>query len=142
MERTNLRTMEASRIPELCDLATLDLSFISLLSVLPSVSQLLKPDGRIVALIKPQFEARRDQVGEGGLVRDPEVHSQVLSRVISGVETAGFASRGWIPSPIKGTQGNTEFLAYFERSSEIVHYDEEPAICGEAVPGGEETRGI
>lgn len=117
MERTNLRHL--ARLPEPVDLATLDLSFISLLLVMPAVRAVMKPDAALVTLIKPQFEARRGQVGGGGIVRDPAVHKEVVSRVTEGIEAAGFSCQGCITSPITGTDGNVEFLAYFTRTHSV-----------------------
>ncbi|EFJ21403.1 hypothetical protein SELMODRAFT_107026, partial [Selaginella moellendorffii] len=117
MERTNLRLL--TRLPEMVDFVTLDLCFISVLLVMPAVCSVMKQDASGVILIKPQFEAARSQaslsVGGGGIVRKPEVHREVLEKVIDGVEEFGFACKGWMESPIKGTDGNTEFLAYFHR---------------------------
>lgn len=113
IERTNLRYL--SQLPELVDLVTLDLSFISILLVMPAVIKVMKMESTLITLIKPQFEARRSQVGGGGIVRDPLVHKEVLDRIISGVEEFGFCSKGWIESPIKGAEGNKEFLACFHR---------------------------
>ena len=113
MERTNLRLLDS--LPELIDGVTLDLSFISILKVIDSVQRLLKKTGWLVTLIKPQFEAERDQVGSGGIVRDPAVHASVVQRVCKGIEAAGFICRGVIDSPIHGTDGNKEFLAFFQK---------------------------
>ncbi|VAI02803.1 unnamed protein product [Triticum turgidum subsp. durum] len=113
IERTNLRHL--SKLPQLVDLVTLDLSFISILVVMPAVVKVMKTNSTLITLIKPQFEARRSQVGKGGIVRDPLVHKEVLDRIISGVEQFGFRNGGWIESPLKGAEGNTEFLACFER---------------------------
>ncbi|WVZ53419.1 hypothetical protein U9M48_004364 [Paspalum notatum var. saurae] len=113
IERTNLRYL--SQLPEPVDLVTLDLSFISILLVMPAVIKVMKMDSTLITLIKPQFEARRSQVGGGGIVRDPLVHKEVLDRIISGVEEFGFCNKGWIESPIKGAEGNKEFLACFHR---------------------------
>ncbi|KAK9824504.1 hypothetical protein WJX72_010925 [[Myrmecia] bisecta] len=100
------------------DLVTLDLSFISVLKVLPAVGDVLAPDGRLIILIKPQFEAGRGQVGEGGVIRDPRVHRQVKQAVTEGVEAAGFTFGACMESPIKGAaKGNTEFLAWFQRGA-------------------------
>ncbi|EFN57130.1 hypothetical protein CHLNCDRAFT_21492 [Chlorella variabilis] len=117
MERTNLRAL---RLPDIggaaVDLVTLDLSFISVAKVLDTVCDVLRPDGELVVLIKPQFEAGKEQVGSGGVVRDPAVHRQVIDRVVATYEAAGFACQGWKESPIKGAAaGNTEFLSYFRR---------------------------
>ncbi|MDQ3880742.1 MAG: TlyA family RNA methyltransferase, partial [Chloroflexota bacterium] len=109
MERTNLRTLTA--LPELVDLATLDLSFISLRLVLPTVRRLLIAGGRVVALVKPQFEAGRTDVPRGGVVRDPAVHRSVLLRFATDAAAAGFSATDLIPSPLTGHEGNREFLA-------------------------------
>ncbi len=114
MERTNLRHLES--LPEPIDLVTLDLSFISVLKVMDAVCRVLKPDGGLVVLIKPQFEAERAAVGRGGIVKDPAVHERVVRHVVDGIVQRGFVSHGHIESPILGGQGNKEFLAYFTRS--------------------------
>lgn len=112
LENTNLRHLE--KLSELVDLATLDLSFISLLKVIPAVKNLLKPDGRIIALIKPQFEAERSEIGKGGLVKDDKVHAKVIEKIKLGMQEFGFEMIGVIESPILGaTSGNKEFLGYF-----------------------------
>ncbi len=113
IERTNLRSLMP--LPEKVDLVTLDLSFISILKVMDTVCEALKPQGELITLIKPQFESRRDQVGRGGIIKDPAVHQEVLDRVIKGIEGYGFNCQGWTESPIEGTSGNKEFLAYFKR---------------------------
>uniref|UniRef100_A0A0A9HA84 Hemolysin A n=1 Tax=Arundo donax TaxID=35708 RepID=A0A0A9HA84_ARUDO len=82
---------------------------------MPAVIKVMKTDSTLITLIKPQFEAHRSQVGGGGIVRDPLVHEEVLDRIISGVEEFGFSNKGWIESPLKGAEGNTEFLACFHR---------------------------
>jgi 23S rRNA (cytidine1920-2'-O)/16S rRNA (cytidine1409-2'-O)-methyltransferase len=109
MDRTNLRTLE--RLPEAIELATLDLSFISLALVLPAVRRLLAPQARVVALVKPQFEAGREAVPRGGVIRDPAVHRAVLVRFGDAARQAGFEPAGVIRSPIAGSSGNVEFLA-------------------------------
>jgi 23S rRNA (cytidine1920-2'-O)/16S rRNA (cytidine1409-2'-O)-methyltransferase len=108
MEQTNLRTLE--RLPEPIQLATLDLSFISLALVLPAVRRLLTDDGRVIALVKPQFEAGRDAVPRGGIVRDPEVWERVLYDVWDHAEEVGLHAYRAIRSPITGADGNVEFL--------------------------------
>ncbi len=111
-EKTNLRHLE--RLPELVDLVTLDLSFISLLKVIPAVKNVLKPIGSIITLIKPQFEAEREDIRRGGIVRDDAVHQRVIEKIRIGMLAEGFAMVGVIESPILGaTAGNKEFLAYF-----------------------------
>jgi 23S rRNA (cytidine1920-2'-O)/16S rRNA (cytidine1409-2'-O)-methyltransferase len=109
MERTNLR--ELYELPEPIDLATLDLSFISLRLVLPNVRHLLAAgDGRVIALVKPQFEAGREAVPRGGVVRDAHVHREVLLRFGDDARNAGYAARSVIRSPVVGAEGNVEFL--------------------------------
>ncbi|XP_060203258.1 uncharacterized protein LOC132631627 isoform X3 [Lycium barbarum] len=114
IERTNLRYL--SELPQKVDLVTLDLSFISILLVMPAVVNLMKQEATLVTLIKPQFEARRSQVGGGGIVRDPLVHQEVIEKIINGVQNHGFQCKGWIESPLKGAEGNIEFLACFNRA--------------------------
>jgi 23S rRNA (cytidine1920-2'-O)/16S rRNA (cytidine1409-2'-O)-methyltransferase len=109
MERSNLR--ELRTLPEPIQLATLDLSFISLRLVLSNVRELLTGDGRAIALVKPQFEAGREAVPRGGVVRDPAVHREVLLRFGQDAEHAGFEARSAIRSPLEGADGNVEFLA-------------------------------
>jgi 23S rRNA (cytidine1920-2'-O)/16S rRNA (cytidine1409-2'-O)-methyltransferase len=108
MERTNLRDVRA--LPEPIDLATLDLSFISLGLVMPAVRALLGDAGRVVALVKPQFEAGREDVPRGGVVTDPDVWRRVLDRVASAAAGAGLHAHRAIRSPITGSDGNVEFL--------------------------------
>ncbi|KAG0451500.1 hypothetical protein HPP92_026193 [Vanilla planifolia] len=115
IERTNLRYL--SGLPQAVDIVTLDLSFISVLLVMPAVVKVMKEESTLVTLVKPQFEAHRSQVGGGGVVRDPLVHQEVLERIMKGVEQFGFCSKGWIESPLKGAQGNIEFLVCFQRTS-------------------------
>lgn len=112
LEKTNLRYLES--LPEKVDLVTLDLSFISILKVIETVKNLLKPTGKLVTLIKPQFEAGKHQVRKGGIITDPKVHEEVIKFVTDGIIAAGFKLIGVIESPITGTSGNKEFLAYFE----------------------------
>jgi len=114
LERTNLRYLD--KLPELVDLATLDLSFISLLKVMPAVSKLVKPGGMIIALIKPQFEADRKDIKKGGVVRDEKVHEAVINKIKKGMLHFGFKMIGVVKSPIPGaTSGNIEFLGFFKR---------------------------
>ncbi|KAF5798070.1 putative 23S rRNA (cytidine(1920)-2'-O)-methyltransferase [Helianthus annuus] len=115
IERTNLRYL--TELPQKVDLVTLDLSFISILVVMPAVVNLMKEEATLITLIKPQFEARRSQVGGGGIVRDPLVHQEVREKIVKGVEDLGFQCNGWIESPLKGAEGNIEFLACFTRTT-------------------------
>lgn len=113
MERTNLR--EVRDLGEKVDLVTLDLSFISVLKVMEAVCAVLKDGGQLIVLIKPQFEAGKEQVESGGLITDPAVHQEVIERVTEGIKSYGFELVGVTDSPIEGTSGNKEFLAYFKR---------------------------
>jgi 23S rRNA (cytidine1920-2'-O)/16S rRNA (cytidine1409-2'-O)-methyltransferase len=115
MEGVNARYLTNEDIPEMADFASIDTSFISLTKILTPLKHLIKPGGHIMSLIKPQFEAGREQVGKGGVVRDPDVHDQVIEKVKAfGTETLGFKWIGVCTSPIKGPAGNIEFLAYWE----------------------------
>lgn len=116
MERTNLRELRS--LPEPIDLATLDLSFISLRLVLPAVRSLLTDAGRVVALVKPQFEAGREAVPRGGVIRDPAVWEQVLVDAGAYARDAGLHAMRAIASPITGTDGNVEFLIDLRRHGE------------------------
>ena len=115
MERTNLRTLAS--LPEPVALATLDLSFISLALVLPAVASLLTDDGRVIALVKPQFEAGREAVPRGGVVRDSSVWSEVLMRLQTDAAAAGLAPTALTRSPITGGDGNVEFLSLLVRGA-------------------------
>lgn len=121
LERTNIRYL--GTLPELCDLATIDVSFISLQKVLLPARQLLKDDGEIIALVKPQFEAGRALVGKGGVVKDSEVHVDVLRRMAHWAIGNGFTIQGLTPSPIKGPAGNREFLMLLAFQGENLDVD-------------------
>lgn len=112
-EKTNLRNLE--KLPELVDLVTLDLSFISVLKVIPAVLKNLKDSGKIIILIKPQFEAERKDISRGGIVRDESVHKYVIEKIKSGLEAFGLKIEGVTESPILGSEGNKEFLAFFTK---------------------------
>jgi len=112
-ERTNLRDM--TDLEELVDMVTLDLSFISVLKVMDTVREILKPGGKLVILIKPQFESERKDIGRGGIIKDPAVHQVAIKKVVDGVGYYGFECKGVTDSPIEGAMGNKEFLAYFVR---------------------------
>ena len=116
MERTNIRYVKPEDIGELIDFASIDVSFISLTKVLPVAFNLLKDDGEVVALIKPQFEAGREQVGKKGVVRDSKVHKEVIEKIIAFSESIGFCVKNLSFSPIKGPEGNIEFLLYLGKS--------------------------
>ncbi len=112
MERTNIRYVTPEQIPDTPQLAVIDVSFISLKLVLPAVSAILAKDGRIASLIKPQFEAGRGKVGKKGVVRDPAVHLEVLQNFIENAHASGLHVYDVTYSPIKGPEGNIEFLGY------------------------------
>jgi 23S rRNA (cytidine1920-2'-O)/16S rRNA (cytidine1409-2'-O)-methyltransferase len=110
IERTNIRHMPCDRIPEAVDLITIDVSFISLKIVVPAVLKFLKPAGRILALVKPQFEVGKGQVGKGGVVRNAEQHSRVIAESNLFFRSLGLECVGVVPSPIEGPKGNKEFF--------------------------------
>lgn len=113
LEKTNLRILET--VGELVDLITLDLSFISVLKVMPTVNKILKKNGSLVVLIKPQFEADKHEVESGGIIRNDQVRHIIVENTVEGIKKSGFDCIGVINSPIVGTKGNQEFLAYFIR---------------------------
>ena len=115
LERTNLRYVTRELIPETLDLAVMDVSFISIRLVLPAVRELLKPDGEVICLIKPQFEAGREHVGKKGVVRDSAVHLAVLESFVAFFPEAGFTLMGLDFSPIRGPEGNIEYLAWLKK---------------------------
>jgi len=113
MERTNIRYVTPEQLGEPLDLSVVDVSFISLKIVLPAIQALLKPGmGQVLCLIKPQFEAGRDQVGKKGVIRDPQIHKQVLDDFVELADTLGFSILGLTFSPVKGPEGNIEFLGH------------------------------
>lgn len=115
MERTNIRYVTPEQLGEPLDLSVVDVSFISLKLVLPVIHSLLKPDGQVLCLIKPQFEAGKDKVGKKGVVRDPAVHREVLEKFILLAEDLAFTIRDLTYSPVKGPEGNIEFLAHLSK---------------------------
>jgi 23S rRNA (cytidine1920-2'-O)/16S rRNA (cytidine1409-2'-O)-methyltransferase len=115
IERTNIRYMKEDALPCPVDLATIDVSFISLRIVVPAVARFLKKDGLILAMIKPQFEVGRGKVGKGGVVRDPELHREVVDELLEFFREAGFVSRGVFPSAVPGPKGNREFFVLLEQ---------------------------
>jgi 23S rRNA (cytidine1920-2'-O)/16S rRNA (cytidine1409-2'-O)-methyltransferase len=126
IERTNIRSVGADVAGAPFDLAVADVSFISLGKVLPHLMGLLKPDGEVLALVKPQFEAGKGRVGKRGVVRDPAVHAEVLEAVERAAGAAGFVVRGMTWSPITGPEGNIEFwirLALQGEPASIDHAD-------------------
>lgn len=117
IERTNIRYAKKKDFPFLFDLAVIDASFISLKLIVPVAGKLINPDGRIIALIKPQFEVGRGQVGKGGVVRDPALHRQVIDELNDFCTNAGFVFGPVTPSPVLGPKGNREFLALIQNHS-------------------------
>ena len=117
-EQTNARSLDSSIIPEPVDIVVCDASFIGLAKVLDAPLKLAKPGARLVALIKPQFEARREEIGKGGVVRDAAVHARVVAEAKIWVEAAGWTVIGITPSPITGPEGNVEFLLGAEKTGD------------------------
>ncbi len=117
LERTNLRYISRDQIPEELDLAVMDVSFISIRLILPAVQPLLKPGADYICLIKPQFEAGREEVGKKGVVRDPAVHLQVVQGILDFVPDLGFTAMGLDYSPIRGPEGNIEYICYLKNGS-------------------------
>ncbi len=114
LERTNARYLTAEQIPEALGFASIDVSFISLGLILPALRPLMAVDGQIAALVKPQFEAGRDKVGKKGVVRDPAVHLEVLERFLDHAAQADFSVLGLDFSPIRGPEGNIEYLGFLQ----------------------------
>lgn len=130
MEKTNMRYVTPETIGEQVDFVSIDVSFISVTKLLPAIKPIMKDGAHIVCLIKPQFEAGREQVGKGGIVRDAKVHKQVIGMIGSFFAAAGFNLLGLDYSPIKGTEGNIEYLLYAENmgnvgADECAPYDEQ-----------------
>ena len=115
MEGVNVRYCAPGDLEFLADFLCIDVSFISLTLLFGVLSSFLKPDGEMVCLIKPQFEAGKEKVGKNGIVRDEKVHEEVLEKVKKACETNGFEVKGMIQSPIKGAEGNVEYLMYAKR---------------------------
>ena len=112
LERTNARNLTHEEIPEELDFASVDVSFISLKLILPALARVLKSDGHVVCLVKPQFEAGKDKVGKKGVVRDPEVHKEVLENFLVHAKENDFTVLALDYSPIRGPEGNIEYLGY------------------------------
>ena len=116
MEKTNIRYVTPEDIGEPLDFASVDVSFISLSKVLPAARELLKDGGEMVCLIKPQFEAGREKVGKKGVVRDPKVHEEVIEKICDFASTNGFELLHLDYSPIKGPEGNIEYLLHMRKT--------------------------
>ena len=128
LERTNARYLTREQIPDPLDFASVDVSFISLGLILPALRGVLKEDGRVVCLVKPQFEAGRDKVGKKGVVRDPAVHLEVLERFFRHAAEAGFGVKDMAFSPIRGPEGNIEYLGYLQAGAETTWCGELAAL--------------
>ncbi len=124
LEKTNVRYVTHEQVPDEGDFASIDVSFISLTKVLPAVLGVLGEKGQMVCLIKPQFEAGREKVGKKGVVRDSSVHREVIEMIVEYVRTQGLGILGLDFSPIKGPEGNIEYLIYLDKSRSGMHEDE------------------
>ena len=143
MERTNARSLTPDMFPERMDLAVMDLSFISLRLVLPAVKGLLAAGGQVICLVKPQFEAGRELVGKKGVVRDPAVHRQVLERTVADATGMGLFLRGLTFSPVRGPEGNIEYLAWLDMAGPAIEADCAGVVRAshEALDAGKEDNG-
>lgn len=124
LEKTNVRYVTHEQVPDEGDFASIDVSFISLTKVLPAVLGVLGEKGQLVCLIKPQFEAGREKVGKKGVVRDSSVHREVIEMIVDYVRTQSLGILGLDFSPIKGPEGNIEYLIYLDKSRSGMHEDE------------------
>ena len=124
LEKTNVRYVTHEQVPDEGDFASIDVSFISLTKVLPAVLGVLGEKGQLVGLIKPQFEAGREKVGKKGVVRDSSVHREVIEMIVEYVRTQSLGILGLDFSPIKGPEGNIEYLIYLDKSQSGMHEDE------------------
>ena len=133
MEKTNIRYVEPENIEELVEFSSIDVSFISLTKVLLPVRNLLTDNGQIACLIKPQFEAGREKVGKKGVVRDSKVHEEVIHKVIAYAVSISFEVLGLEFSPIKGPEGNIEYLLYLQKQPEGTSWEQIPFSVEEIV---------
>lgn len=133
MDRTNIRYVVPEDIDDIIDFASIDVSFISLTKVLLPVKQLLKDNGQIVCLIKPQFEAGRENVGKKGVVRDKKIHTQVIENVIEYAKSIGFGILNLDFSPVKGPEGNIEYLLYLQKVSESEEFEDNKVLPEDVV---------
>ena len=132
MERTNIRNVTVEMLEGPIDFASIDVAFISLAKVLPVAYELLKDEGEIAALIKPQFEAGKEKVGKKGVVRDPAVHLEVVENIVAFSRELGFAVRGLTFSPVKGPEGNIEYLVWLCKGR-VEGNEIEASLAGEIV---------
>jgi 23S rRNA (cytidine1920-2'-O)/16S rRNA (cytidine1409-2'-O)-methyltransferase len=132
-ERVNARSLSAADVPEACGLATVDVSFISALKILPALRAVLAPGADVVLLVKPQFEAGRGEVGRGGLVKDEAVHRRVLLEVMRGAQGLGYAVAGACASPLPGAEGNREFFLHLNAGGEPLATEALEGLAAKAV---------
>lgn len=132
MERTNIRYVTPEQLGEPLDLSVVDVSFISLKIVLPAIKALLKPTGQVLCLIKPQFEAGKDKVGKKGVVRDPQTHQEVLDQFVALAHELGFHILGLTFSPVKGPEGNIEFLGHLSLEDLPEEYPQTAQVVAQA----------
>lgn len=116
LEKTNIRYLEKSSVPDEINITVIDVSFISLTKVIPNVLEFLKPDGEIVALIKPQFEAERKDISKGGVIKDESKRLEIVENIKAWSEKAGLDVIGTTTAPIKGPKGNVEYLIYLKKN--------------------------
>lgn len=128
MEKTNFRYMTPEDIPDMLDFASVDVSFISLDKILTPAYALLKEQGEMVALIKPQFEAGREKVGKKGVVRDPKVHEEVITKIVRHADEVSFEVLDLSYSPIRGPEGNIEYLIHLKKNAERTIYPDILAV--------------
>ena len=131
MERTNIRYVKPEDIGEMLDFASVDVSFISLTKVLPAAIALLKDGAEMACLIKPQFEAGREKVGKKGVVRDPAVHEEVIARITGFASSNGFTVLGLTWSPVKGPEGNIEYLVHLRKNAALSEPSEDENPMGD-----------
>ena len=134
LERTNIRYITEEQVPQPVDFISVDVSFISLTLVLPVAHRLLKDGAQMVCLVKPQFEAGKDKVGKKGVVRDPQIHREVIRKVIDCAAELGFWVRGLDFSPIKGPEGNIEYLLFLQKPQQEALPPEE-TVAEEQIAG-------
>ncbi|MBM6828073.1 TlyA family RNA methyltransferase [Anaerotignum lactatifermentans] len=139
LEKTNVRYVTKEQVPEEADFASIDVSFISLTKVLPAVTGVMQPAGQLVCLIKPQFEAGREKVGKNGVVKDIQVHKDVIAMIADYALANGLGILGLDFSPIKGPKGNIEYLIYLEKGKEGMSREEVEVLLKDVVETSHEV---
>ncbi len=129
LEKTNVRYITKEQVPEEADFASIDVSFISLQKVIPPVLAIMQPSARLVCLIKPQFEAGREKVGKKGVVRERSVHLEVIEKILRFAQEIGLGIEALSFSPIKGPEGNIEYLVYLRKDGEGMEIEEACALA-------------